>query len=79
MPSLLMALAALAVIVLAGAFFYDLAQSAWGDRHPRLRELAMLFAFVAGVGMVAGMMILPGPLVWAVITSAPMPDPELFG
>lgn len=73
MPLPLLFLAGLCAAALAGAWLFDLAHSRWGERHPRLRDLAMLFAFTAGAAMLAAMVTLPPRLVWAAILSAPRP------
>ena len=78
LPSALTFAAAFALIALAGAWLYGLAQSGWGDDHPRLRELALLCAFTVGTILFAAMVTLPGPIAWAMITSGPG-VPELPG
>ena len=81
-PSVLLSAGAFAGVPIAGAFLYDLAQSDWGERHPRLRELALLFAFIVGAAMLAAIVMLPGWLIWTLISSAPTaptPYPALTG
>jgi len=64
---------ALVAAAAAGAWLFDLARSGWGDRHPRLRELALLFAFTIGVAMLAAVVTMPARIAWAMIASAPPP------
>lgn len=81
-PSVLLSAGALAGVPIAGAYLYDLAQSGWGERHPLLRELALLFAFIVGTAMLVAIVFLPGWIIWTMISSAPtapMPYPALTG
>lgn len=71
MTSALLSALTFAALALAGALLFDLARSGWGERHPVLREAALLCAFVTGLAMLAAMVTLPARLAWAVVASAP--------
>jgi hypothetical protein len=80
MLSALTLAAAFALVAVAGAWLYGLAQSRWGDDHPRLRELALLGAFTVGVVLMAATVTLPARVAWAVIAAPGAGEvPELIG